>query len=110
VIICTSLSATSLGLLIATLVRTPGQVSAFATLIILTMAGISGCFMPRHWLPLGMQQISLGTPHAWALIAYNQLLHTHHPDFPEVIRCCLMLVAFSVGYLLLGWWRFRKTA
>jgi ABC-2 type transport system permease protein len=110
VIICTSLSATSLGLLIATLVRTTGQVSAFATLIILTMAGISGCFMPRHWLPLAMQQISLGTPHAWALIAYNQLLNTNRPDFSEVIRCCLMLVAFSGGYLLLGWWRFRKTA
>ncbi len=108
VIICTSLSATCLGLLIATIVRTTSQVSTFATLIILIMAGISGCFMPRAWLPPAMQQISLATPHAWALIAYNQLLNTHHPDLPRVVRCCLMLIGISGGYLLLGRWRISR--
>jgi ABC-type multidrug transport system permease subunit len=110
VIISTSLSATCLGLLTATIVRTGSQVSAVATLIILVMAGISGCFMPRAWLPQAMQQISLVTPHAWALIAYHQLLASHHPDLHEVVRCCLMLVGISSGYLLLGWWRFNRAA
>ena len=102
VILCTSLSATCLGLLIATIVRTISQVSTVATLVILVMAGISGCFMPRAWLPQAMQQISLVTPHAWALIAYNQLLNTHNPDLPRVVRCCLMLIGFSGSYLMLG--------
>lgn len=108
VIICTSLSATSLGLLTATLVRTASQVSTLATLVILVMAGISGCFMPREWLPQPMQQVSLATPHAWALMAYNQLLDRHYPDVTQVVRCCLMLIGFSGGFLLLGWWRFRQ--
>lgn len=108
VIICTSLSATGLGLLTATLVRTSSQVSTLATLIILVMAGISGCFMPRQWLPLAMQQVSLATPHAWALIAYNQLLNRHYPDLGQVVRCCLMLLGFSGGFFLLGWWRFNR--
>jgi ABC-2 type transport system permease protein len=66
--------------------------------------------MPRAWLPQAMQQISLVTPHAWSLIAYNQLLNTRQPDLAQVASACLMLTAFSGGYLLLGWWRFSRTA
>lgn len=108
VVFCTSLSATALGLLIATLVRTTGQVSTTATLVIIVMGGISGCFMPRTWLPQVMQQVSLATPHAWALIAYNQLLNTQSPDIGRVLRCCLMLIGLSGLYLILGWWRFGR--
>jgi len=110
VLVCTSLSATALGLLVATLVRTIGEVSTFATLIIIVMAGISGCFMPRGWLPQAMQEISLATPHAWALIAYNQLLNARLPDVERVLRCCLMLIGFTVAYAGLGWWRFSRKA
>jgi ABC-2 type transport system permease protein len=107
VILCTSLSAASLGLLSATLVRTHGQVATVATLIIIVMAGMSGCFMPRGWLPLAMQQASLITPHAWALMACNQLLSTQNVDVSRVLRCCLMLAGLSSAYLVLGWLRFR---
>ena len=78
VVVCTSLSATALGLLVATLARTESQVAAYATFLVITMAGISGCFMPRDWQPQLMRQISLITPHAWALIAYDQLLVREH--------------------------------
>jgi ABC-2 type transport system permease protein len=47
VLVCTSLSATALGLLVATLARTESQVAAYATFLVITMAGISGCLMPR---------------------------------------------------------------
>jgi ABC-2 type transport system permease protein len=72
------------------------------------MAGISGCFMPRAWLPLPMQQISLATPHAWALIAYDQLLTTRRPDLERVWQSCLMLIAISGGYVGLAWWWFQR--
>jgi ABC-2 type transport system permease protein len=107
VIASTALAATALGLLTATLVRTDAQVSAYAMLIVLTMAGISGCFMPREMLPEAMRQISLATPHAWALIAFDQLLAAPNPNLQKVWQCCLALAAFSVGFFLLGWWRFR---
>ena len=104
----TSLAATGLGLLTATLVRTDAQVSSIGTLVVLTMAGISGCFMPCEWLPEGMRQLSLATPHAWALIAYDQLLSTTTPNSIRVWESCGALLAFGAGFLLLGWLRFRS--
>ncbi len=70
VIICTSLAATTLGLLVSVSVRTNHQVTVVGTFLILGMAGLSGCLMPRTWLPPLLKQLSLVvTPHAWALAA-----------------------------------------
>ncbi len=107
VIVCTSLSATALGLLVATLARTESQVSAYANFLVITMAGISGCFMPRDWQPYLLQQIGLITPHAWALIAYDQLLVREHLNIAVVSRCCAMLLTFAAAFFTVGWWRFQ---
>jgi ABC-2 type transport system permease protein len=107
VMLCTSIAATSLGLMVATLVRNESQVSAYGNFLVLTLAGISGCLMPRGWQPELMQQVGLGTPHAWALIAYDQLLNKDLPNLNTVVRCCGMLLAFAMGFYLIGWWRFR---
>ncbi len=107
VIVCTSLAATSLGLLTALLVRTDAQVSAYVNLLVIALGGLSGCFMPREWLPDHMQQWSLIIPHAWALIAYDQLLVSPYPDLLRVWSACGILVLFSVAFFAMGWWRFR---
>lgn len=109
VIFATSCAATGLGLLIATLVKSDSQVSAYATTAVILLAGISGCFMPRKWLPEIMQQISLATPHAWALMAYDQILSNAVPNVVEVWKCVGMLLAFAAAFFLLGGWRFRAT-
>jgi ABC-2 type transport system permease protein len=108
VIFATSCAATGLGLLIATIVKTDAQVSAYANTVVIILAGISGCFMPRQWLPEAMQQVSLATPHAWALMAYDQLLAKANPDLTKVWQDAGMLMAFAVGFFLLGGLRFRK--
>ncbi len=105
-IACTSLAATSLGLLVATLVKTDSQVSAYGNMVVILMAGISGCFMPREWLPETMKQISLITPHAWALIGYGELLKTRVPDVVVVWKSCAWLVGFSGVYFVAGMFRF----
>jgi ABC-2 type transport system permease protein len=107
VVLCTSLAATTLGLLVATIARTESQVQAYATFLVITMAGISGCFMPRDWQPQLMQQISLITPHAWALIAYDQLLVREHLNLAVVSGCCAMLLTFAAVFFSVGWWRFQ---
>lgn len=109
VIACTSLAATGLGLLVAMLARTDTQVSAYANFLVITMAGISGCFMPREWQPALVQQIGLATPHAWALIAYEQLLVHEEPQYSIVARSCAVLVTFATAFYAIGWWRFRST-
>ena len=107
VVFCTSLAATGLGLLIATLVKTDSQVSAYANFLVITLAGISGCFMPRDWLPVTMQNISLATPHSWALIAYGQALTNDSPNLAVIAQSCAMLCAFSGVFFLAGCWKFR---
>jgi ABC-2 type transport system permease protein len=107
VIVSTSLAATALGLLVATLVRSESQVSAYATILVITMGGISGCFTPRQWLPDAMREFSLTTPHAWSLIAYDELLTKAVPDPRIVFESCAMLVAFAVVFFIAGSMRFR---
>ncbi|MFO1044268.1 MAG: ABC transporter permease [Planctomycetaceae bacterium] len=108
VILTTSLSATGLGLLLATIVRTESQVTSYSTFLVIVLAGISGCYMPRDWLPDLMKNVSLGTPHAWALIAYQELLTHEHPNMLIVGQCCCILAAFGVVCFLVGCVRFRK--
>ena len=93
--------------MVATTVRTESQVSAYGNFLVLTLAGISGCLMPRSWQPELMQQMGLITPHAWALIAYDQLLNREVPNLHEVWKCCEMLLAFAAVFFAIGWWRFR---
>jgi ABC-2 type transport system permease protein len=108
VIFCTSMAATALGLVVATLVRSESQVSAYATILVITMGGISGCFTPRKWLPDAMREFSLTTPHAWSLIAYEELLCKASPDPRLVLECCIMLVAFAVVFFIAGSMRFQS--
>jgi ABC-2 type transport system permease protein len=108
VILCTSLAATGLGLVVATLVKSESQVSAYANVVVITMAGISGCFMPRDWLPPQLQTISLGTPHAWSLMSYEQLLKNASPDFMVVVQNCGVLILFATAFFAFGCWRFRR--
>ena len=110
VIVCTSLAATTLGLLTAVLVRTDAQVSAYANLLVITLAGLSGCFMPREWLPEMMRQVSLAIPHAWSLIAYDQILNSPNPNLLRIGLCCLMLIVFSAVFFAFGCQRFRRLA
>ena len=109
VIIATSLAATALGLLLAAVVRTDGQVTAYGNFVVLILAGVSGCLMPRSWQPELMQNLGLLTPHAWALIAYDHLLSRDVPNLHVVWNCCAALVGFSAAFFAVAAWRFRPT-
>jgi ABC-2 type transport system permease protein len=109
VIFTTSMSATGLGLLLATAVRTESQVASYSTFLVVVLAGISGCYMPRAWLPEFMKTVSLATPHAWALIAYQDLLTRDHPNLQLVLECCGVMAAFGSMCFAVGALRFRKS-
>jgi ABC-type Na+ efflux pump permease subunit len=107
VVASTSLAAMGLALLIASLARTETQVAIYGTPLVLVLAGISGCLMPRDLMPELMKQVSLATPHAWALDAYMQLLLNPMPELGRVCEACLVLVGFGVVFLGLAWWWLR---
>jgi ABC-type multidrug transport system permease subunit len=104
VVISTSMAAMGLAVLIASLARTETQVAIYGTLLVLILAGISGCLMPRDLMPEVMKEVSLVTPHAWALDAYMQLLLRDQPDLFIVLRASAVLAGFGVGFLALAWW------
>jgi ABC-type multidrug transport system permease subunit len=102
-VVATSLAAIGLALLVAAIARTETQVAIYGTLLVLVLAGVSGCLMPRDLMPDRMQQISLVTPHAWALDAYKQLLTNPMPILPVVWESCLVLTGFGVVLLAVAW-------
>jgi ABC-2 type transport system permease protein len=107
VVVCTSLAAMGLAILVAVLARTEIQVAISGTLLVLLLALVSGCLLPRALMPEGLRQLSLVTPHAWALDAYTQLLISPDPNLSLVVQACAVLAAFGVGFVNLAWWFLR---
>jgi linearmycin/streptolysin S transport system permease protein len=102
-ILSTSIAAMGLALLIASLARTETQVAIYGTPLVLVMAGISGCLMPRELMPDLMKKVSLITPQAWALEAYMQLLLSPAPHLDRVLVACAVLVGFGAAFLAAAW-------
>jgi ABC-2 type transport system permease protein len=109
IMLCTSAAATALGLMFSTLAKTESQVSSLGNLILLSSAGISGCLVPRAWMPPTSQRISLFTPHAWALDAYSELLTKELPRISVIGQSCGVLLMFSAVFFVVGLYRFRAS-
>jgi ABC-type Na+ efflux pump permease subunit len=105
VVFTTSLSAMGLALLVASVAKSEAQVAIYGTLLVLVLAGISGCLMgDRDLMPENMQKFSLITPQAWALLAYKQLLANPGPaNLAIVAQACLALTGFGLVFLFLAW-------
>ncbi|VTR94244.1 abc-2 type transporter : ABC-2 type transporter OS=Planctomyces limnophilus (strain ATCC 43296 / DSM 3776 / IFAM 1008 / 290) GN=Plim_4114 PE=4 SV=1: ABC2_membrane_3 [Gemmata massiliana] len=101
----TSFAAVGLAILVASVARTETQVAVYGTLLVLVLGGVSGSLMPRDLMPEQMKAVSLVTPHAWALDAYNQLLATPTPDVSAVLTACAALCTFGAAFTALAWWR-----
>ena len=102
----TIFAATGLGLLIATFAKTPEQIQGTTNLVLIVMGAVSGCLMPRMFLPDSVQKFSLITPHAWALTAYQDLM-LRGRSLPEVLPSIMAVVGFGVVFYTLALVRFR---
>jgi len=109
IVIATSFAAVGLAMLVAGLAKTETQVAVYGTLLVLVLAGLSGSMMPREMMPEGMREISRVTPHAWALNAYEQVLHPDKlaVDHTIVWQACGVLALFGVAFNALAWWRLK---
>ncbi len=103
VVLTTALAAMGMALLVAALARTEMQVAIYGSVLVLILGLMSGCVFPRELMPERAQQVTLVTPHAWALDAYRQLLLSARPNLVIVGRSCLVLAGFGVGFLALAW-------
>jgi ABC-type Na+ efflux pump permease subunit len=104
VVLSTSLAATGMGMLVASVAKTEAQVAIYGSLLVLVLAGLSGALMGnRALMPEIMQKVSRATPLAWSLDAYLQLIANPQPELGVVALACGVLTLFGAGFLALAW-------
>jgi ABC-type multidrug transport system permease subunit len=106
VVVCTSLAAMGLALLVAALAKTEVQVALYGAVPVLVLALIGGCVLPREMMPAETQRLSLLTPQGWALDAYRELLGAaagYQPNLGLVLEACGVLAGFGAAFLALAW-------
>jgi ABC-2 type transport system permease protein len=100
-------TATSMGILMAALVRTQAQLSYTSVLIVLTMSSLGGSWWPLDIVPEFMRTLAhLITINAWAMDGFQDLLWYGRgvlDILPEVgVLLVIATAAFGVGL-----WRFQ---
>jgi ABC-2 type transport system permease protein len=75
----TAAAAAALGLVLATLAKSRGQLSGFSTILILTMSALGGSMFPRFLMSESMQKVGLVTFNAWALDGYLKVFWRDAP-------------------------------
>ena len=102
-----SLTVTSLGTLLAALVKSEAQLSGISTLMILFMSAIGGSWWPLEITPPFMQKLAYFVSlSSWGMSGFKDLLWYNRP-FTAVLPEVAVLVLFAAVTFVIGLWRFR---
>jgi ABC-2 type transport system permease protein len=104
--VCASLAANGLGLLLAAVGKTVEQVGGLSSLLVVTMAAVGGVMVPRFVMPEFMQTLSLVSPHAWALDAYQDILVRGY-GIAQILPACGALLLFAGVFFGVAVWKFK---
>lgn len=104
-----ALCSTSLGVLLAALCRTEGQIGGFASAVLWVAGGVAGAFIPQFLLGNVLGTIGKVTPHYWAISAYSDII-VRGQDLAGVATQLGVLALFTVAFFAIGVWRFRFDA
>jgi ABC-2 type transport system permease protein len=99
-------AATSYGLMISSLARTPEQSSAFGSLSVVILAVLGGVMVPMFVMPPFMQTIAQASPIYWGIEAYQDVI-LRQAAFPVVAGKIAILLAFAAAFALISILRFR---
>lgn len=107
VVIVASLAATGYGLMVGTLAKTYEQASMFGAVSIVIAAALGGIMIPTYVMPRSMQEISVLSPLAWGLTAFQDIFvrgGSLRTVVPELSRLFLFfVVSITVaGFFLRG--------
>jgi ABC-2 type transport system permease protein len=104
-----ALTSTSLGVFIAALARTQGQISGVASIVLWVAGAVAGAFIPQFALGDFLTAIGQFTPHYWAISAYTDVM-VRSKGVAEVGTQLGILAVFTVAFFAIGVWRFRFDA
>ncbi len=99
------LCSASLGLLIAAIARTEGQIGGLSTVVlwVFGFAGVLLASMPATGL---LDSIRRVIPHYWANAAFVELL-VRGQGLADIMPSVLPLLGFTVAFFAVGLWRFK---
>jgi ABC-2 type transport system permease protein len=98
------LCSTSLGVLIAAIARTEGQISGLSQ-VVLWAFGFAGIWLGRVPLTSLFDKISQLIPHYWANVAFLDLF-VRGQGLADITPSLLALLGFTVAFFAIGLWRF----
>jgi ABC-2 type transport system permease protein len=101
-----ALCSTGLGILIAAIARTEGQIGGLGTLLLWTMGAAGGCLFPPFLLGGLLDIIGKVVPHYWAIQAYQDLI-VRGRGLADVTTEMLILLVFTGVFFVIGLWRFE---
>ncbi len=104
-LLLTVLCSTTLGLVIAAIARTEGQIGGLSTLLLWGLGFLGGCFMPLFLLEQFLKRLPLVVPHYWAKRALESLL-IRGVSLADVGLELAVLSGFTVLFLAVGLWKF----
>jgi ABC-2 type transport system permease protein len=99
------LCSTSLGVLIAAIARTEGQISGLSQ-VLLWVLGLGSVLVTQMPSTPTINTVSKAIPHCWANAAFQDLL-VRGQGLAEIMPSILALSGFTVAFLAIGLWRFK---
>ncbi len=104
--LATCISATALGMLMASFCKTGEQLDAVSSMIILAMSAIGGSMVPRFVMPLFMQKLGLFTINGWAYDGFMALIR--HDGLAGILWPCVVLLAAAAAFMTIATIIFSK--
>jgi ABC-2 type transport system permease protein len=104
-----ALCSTSLGVLLAAVCRTEGQISGMATAVLWIAGAVAGAFIPQFLLGNLLSTIGKLTPHYWAISAYSDVI-VRGDGLAGIGTQLGILGLFTAVFFGVGVWRFRFDA
>lgn len=101
-----SLVASTLGLLLASVLRSEQALIATTVLVSMAVAALSGAWFPLEVAGQGFQAVGHALPTAWILDGLRGIV-VRGFDVSDVLPALLVSVAWSAGIFVLAVWRFR---
>ncbi|HSF83440.1 MAG TPA: ABC transporter permease [Anaerolineales bacterium] len=99
------LCSTALGIVIAAIARTEGQIGGLSTLLLWGLGLLGGCLMPLFLLERFLKQLPMVVPHYWAKRALESLL-VRGVSLADVGLELAVLSGFIVLFFAFGLWKF----
>jgi ABC-2 type transport system permease protein len=109
VCVATALMASSFGLLVAAIGRTPEATRGFAILAVLLMVMLGGAWVPTFVFPAWLQKVTLVVPARWAVDGLDATTW-RGVDFLGVLPAIVVLLGFAALFGALALARFRWEA